>query len=371
MSDAEKEAKDKISSPKVEQTEEKPDKNGEHEESSVSLDTSAMANDSINKSDEGNAGDNEQEESDSDESLPPGLLERPIEILKEKRVRKKIKRFNYDNEQTSPTPEKKRNAVLIPEGSGVRLGDHPRVEHQLLKNKAEDLKIIHKFFYGSPGDQLTCKKNIRAFCGFTFEKSTPEYEKKEEIIGRFTVDNLKWAMEVCDVPHSKGNKEELIETFMAWSMCPKPRDKPLPTIKKRGPKAMMKRSRKSEKSTDTEEKTPAKRGRKKKVDQPFKKKETNSSPKKSASQVTGKIKSKQIVDEADVSDDSDDVPLQKRKGPPTNDEIRSYVEKLLKGADLEVITMKSVFQQVYEQYPDYDLSDRKAFIKETVKKIIS
>ncbi|CAK8691487.1 unnamed protein product [Clavelina lepadiformis] len=52
-----------------------------------------------------------------------------------------------------------------------------------------------------------------------------------------------------------------------------------------------------------------------------------------------------------------------------NSEIRKAVEKILKGADLEVITMKAVCVKVYSLYPDFDLSDRKAFIKETVKKV--
>lgn len=42
---------------------------------------------------------------------------------------------------------------------------------------------------------------------------------------RFTVDNLKWAMEVCDIENRKGNKDTLIEVFMDWCLSPQPQDK--------------------------------------------------------------------------------------------------------------------------------------------------
>lgn len=125
--------------------------------------------------------------------------------------------------------------------------------------------------------------------------------------------------------------------------------------------------------------------------------------------MTASPKSKSVIDTSSSNaEDSDDEPLQKKKTPPTvimdsslflcfivvnlltrtnykcsqlqntqyfnyqysqENDIRKFVEKLLKGADLEVVTMKSVFQQVYEKYPEFDLTDKKAFIKETVKKV--
>lgn len=353
---------------------------------STDADVSVNPEESINKSDAGNVGDNEasDDEDDSEEELPPGLLERPVEILKEKRVRKKIKRFNYDDVQTSPSSEKKKSAVTIPEGTGIRLAEHPRVEYQLQRNKAEDLKIIHKFFFGNFGDAHSCKKHLREFKGFVLEKDTPEYESKEEFIGKFTVDNLKWAMEVCDVPNRKGNKDDLIDSFMDWCMCPKPQEKPIPAkrkkkdpTKKKVRKTAVKREAKSMDNGDVDPSSdaasPSKKQRKKKqTDATKKKTPKKSSPKKtptSTKKAKIKITPKRVT--SDSEDTSDDEPLQRKKGPPSDNEIKKYVEMLLKDADLEVITMKSVFQQVYEQYPEHDLSDRKAFIKETVKKIIS
>lgn len=49
--------------------------------------------------------------------------------------------------------------------------------------------------------------------------------------------------------------------------------------------------------------------------------------------------------------------------------IRKKIEKILKTADLEKVTMKTVRQQVIDMYPDHDLNDKKEFIKSTVKEV--
>lgn len=78
---------------------------------------------------------------------------------------------------------------------------------------------------------------------------------------------------------------------------------------------------------------------------------------------------------APVEDDSssDEEPLAKKtkKQPPTNRDLEKVVKDLLDGADLEKVTMKSVCKQVYDMFPEYDLTSRKDFIKETVRKVIS
>ncbi|XP_076268882.1 protein Dek isoform X2 [Rhynchophorus ferrugineus] len=72
---------------------------------------------------------------------------------------------------------------------------------------------------------------------------------------------------------------------------------------------------------------------------------------------------------------SEDEPLVKKKTkssePPTDDEIKTFIKDILEGANLEEITMKTVCQRVYDNYPDFDLTARKKFIKSTVKSLIS
>lgn len=359
-----KEETKKVDDVKMEDTPTKDDKND-----STIAEESSIVESSINaeKSEDADAGDDEDSGSDSDESLPPGLLERPVEILENKRARKKITRFTYDDEKPTPSVDKKN--VEVPKGIGIPLGKHPRVEYQLQRNTAEDLKIIHKFFYGVPGATYTVKKNIREFCGFVMDKDSPQYEKKEEVIGKFTVDNLKWAMTVCDVS-AKGKKEDLIDAFMEWCLCPKPQDKPVPGKKEKKTSAdsgkkkiKVKRSKKkmANGGNTSDTSTPVKR---------VKKAKKRSTEKKAKIRISSPKSKSKLGDSS--ADSSDDEPLvQKKKTPPTNGEVRKYVESLLKGADLEVMTMKVVFQQVYEHYPEFDLTDRKSFIKETVKNIIS
>ncbi|XP_030637035.1 protein DEK [Chanos chanos] len=75
----------------------------------------------------------------------------------------------------------------------------------------------------------------------------------------------------------------------------------------------------------------------------------------------------------DLDDSSDDdEPLIKMiKKPPTNDQLKETVKVLLKDANFEEVTMKQFCQQVYDTYPDFDLTDKKDFIKQTVKSLIS
>lgn len=53
-----------------------------------------------------------------------------------------------------------------------------------------------------------------------------------------------------------------------------------------------------------------------------------------------------------------------------DEEIKGYVKEILDEANLEEITMKTVCKQVYAKYPDFDLTDKKDFIKATVKSVI-
>lgn len=59
------------------------------------------------------------------------------------------------------------------------------------------------------------------------------------------------------------------------------------------------------------------------------------------------------------------------KKPPTDEELKETVKKLLASANLEEVTMKQICKEVYENYPAYDLTERKEFIKTTVKELIS
>lgn len=119
--------------------------------------------------------------------------------------------------------------------------------------------------------------------------------------------------------------------------------------------------------------------------------------KRAAAASSKPIKDTSSGDEDDKKDDNeseDDEPLSKKAkpSPPSvshcknplyfqrikialylsakqDDEIKKYVKEILDKANLEEITMKTVCKQVYEKYPDFDLSHKKEFIKTTVKSV--
>lgn len=87
------------------------------------------------------------------------------------------------------------------------------------------------------------------------------------------------------------------------------------------------------------------------------------------------VSSEEEEDKVDDGSSSEDEPLAKKKvkaaEPPSDDDIKAFIKGVLDGANLEEITMKTVCQRVYDNYPDFDLTARKNFIKSTVKSLIS
>ncbi|XP_023855796.2 protein DEK-like isoform X1 [Salvelinus sp. IW2-2015] len=77
-----------------------------------------------------------------------------------------------------------------------------------------------------------------------------------------------------------------------------------------------------------------------------------------------------LVDES--GDSSDDEPLVKMiRKPPTDCQLSERVKTLLKYTDLADVTMKQIYNRVFEMCPRYDLSNKKDIIKQTVKEGIS
>ncbi|XP_052257415.1 protein DEK-like isoform X1 [Dreissena polymorpha] len=149
-----------------------------------------------------------------------------------------------------------------------------------------------------------------------------------------------------------------------------------------------------EQASDSEDEAPPKKKAKKATPKPkaAKKekkeaskpaKEKKSSPKKKPTPKKKAAKAKPAEDEeeevSDISSDSEDEPLvkekekkeTKKKQPPTNEEIKDLIKNMLDDANLEEVTMKTVLKDVFAKYPGFDLTDRKEFIKNTVKKLIS
>ncbi|XP_026770209.3 protein DEK [Pangasianodon hypophthalmus] len=161
------------------------------------------------------------------------------------------------------------------------------------------------------------------------------------------------------------------------SKSKKPSSKKKPTTKKEPKKADDSDQALSDEDDDDSESaedTPPKKVKKKPATQKkvkakpapkTKKADSSSSRKKNAASKT-KLKPESS------DDDDDDEPLIKMiKKSPSDEQLKSAVKDLLKNANLEEVTMKQICQQVYDLYPDFDLTARKDFIKQTVKSLIS
>ncbi|XP_030375689.1 protein DEK isoform X2 [Scaptodrosophila lebanonensis] len=103
---------------------------------------------------------------------------------------------------------------------------------------------------------------------------------------------------------------------------------------------------------------------------PAKNRKTNKSKSFGKGISRPKHSKKELIDDEESDEDE---PLNK-KGKlafPTDEQIRNYVKEILDEANLEEITMKTVCKQVYAKYPDFDLTEKKDFIKATVKALIA
>ncbi|XP_074063250.1 protein DEK isoform X2 [Macrotis lagotis] len=277
--------------------------------------------------------DEEEEEEDEDEEEKEKSL-----IVEGKREKKKVERL------TMQVSSLQREPFTIAQGKGQKLCEIERIHFFLSKKKTDELRNLHKLLYNRPGTVASLKKNVGQFSGFPFEKGSDQYKKKEEMLKKFRNAMLKSICEVLDLERS-GINSELVTRILNFLMHPKPSGKPpKKTSKKEKPKQKTSKSKKSVKSANV-----------KKADSSTTKKNQNNSKKESESE-----------------DSSDDEPLIKKlKKPPTDEELKETVKKLLANANLEEVTMKQICKEVYENYPAYDLSERKDFIKKTVKELIS
>jgi len=353
-----------------------------------------------------------EDEDSSDEELPLGSLEAPVEILDCKRERKKSKKYMPSDYTPATTPKK---GVEIPEGSGVVLGDHPMVEHNLQKNVVADLKTIHKFLYSQPAENVNkVKANIRLFSGFAFEEGSKPYKLKKIALEKYTTANLKWVIELFDVQNAKGKKDDMVEGLLNWLMCPQPSGKD-PKSKKT-PKKSPKKSATKRKSTSTP-KTPAKKAKstpakstgstKKTPSNQEKAKKVNSkptTPKPSSGKnnTTSKTKvmnkRKSVADEPEPKKKQTPKSAPKKKTPvakvkitptpkstkkkpkqqsepkpknPSEEQLESDCKDLLQEVNLETTTMKDILRRIYAKYPHDSLIEKKQFLKDTVKQLIS
>lgn len=172
-----------------------------------------------------------------------------------------------------------------------------------------------------------------------------------------------------EAPPSEEQSDEDEEEEEEESPKPKARAKAKktpPATKQKTPsrKPAKKRSRKevteSESESSAEEEEPKK-----------KKSKPAAKTKKADSSSNSKANSKTNNTTVDSSSD-DDEPLSKMvRKSPSDEQLKGTVQRLLKKANLEELTMKQICQKVFDEYSEHDLSSKKDFIKQTVKSLIT
>ncbi|XP_060630869.2 protein DEK isoform X1 [Anolis sagrei] len=340
---------------------------------------------------ENKVGESEEEEEEKEKSL----------IVEGKREKKKVDRLTMQVSSLQKEP------FTITPGKGQKLCEIERIQYFLSKKKTDELRNLHKLLYNRPGTVASLKKNVGQFSGFPFEKGSDQYKKKEEMLKKYRNAVLKSICEVLDLERS-GVNSELVKRILNFLMHPKPSGKQLPKSKRtpskggkkeRGSSGTARKAKKtkdpeilsdessseedekkekdesSEEDKESEEEQPKKSSKKEKPKPktPSKsKKGTKTAYVKKADSSTTKKNQNNSKKESESEDSSDDEPLIKKvKKPPTDEELKETVKKLLANANLEEVTMKQICKKVYENYPCHDLSGRKEFIKKTVTELIS
>ncbi|KAM3928483.1 protein DEK isoform 1-T2 [Leptodactylus fuscus] len=357
-------------------------------------------------------GENDEEEEDEDDEDDDEKKEKSL-IVEGKREKKKVERLCFEMSVVKKEP-------VLTEGKGQKLYDIERIQYFLKKKKCEELRLLHRLLFNRQGTVNMIKKNIGQFNGFPFEKDSEQYKKKEELLKKFKKDDLKNICGVLDLEKS-GVNIELTSRIMTFLMEPKSTGKSLPKSKSKPQKggkkersssgsARKSKSRKSnviltdessseeekkdkeessadekeseeevEDEEEQEDEEPPKKVAKKEKPKAASKsnKAAKSSNKKKAdssttTKSTNSSKKEKVVESESEDDSSDDEPLIKKLNkPPTDDDLRDTIKKLLAEANLEEVTMKQICKKVNESYPNCDLFSRKKFIKTTVKELIS
>ena len=65
-----------------------------------------------------------------------------------------------------------------------------------------------------------------------------------------------------------------------------------------------------------------------------------------------------------------DAEVNEVKSGPSDEDLVTAIKKIVDDIDIEEVSMKQAVSKVYELYPDEDLSERKSFIKDNIRKLI-
>lgn len=106
------------------------------------------------------------------------------------------------------------------------MGEIARIDASISRFKNDDLRLLHRVIFKTPGKTALIKKNIKKFNGFDFKKDSEEYTKKIAAVQKFELKQLKSICEMLDLQKT-GIKDEIAERIVDFLLEPKDSGKPV------------------------------------------------------------------------------------------------------------------------------------------------
>lgn len=257
-----------------------------------------------------------------------------------RRERKPVQRL----EATAPVKPKEKPS-MTKAGSGVKLREIDNIAFRLSKAKGSDdvCRVLHLLLFRRAGKKIQVKRNILEFSGFVYADAEKEREKDKVKLFAQHKPMIHAILDILDLERGsgkEGTKESQVDRILNFL------DKPMAAAGKKDLAALAEKKKNAKKR---------KIERKKKVES-----------KRSSKKMKAAKEEEEEEDEED--DEDDDVPLVQMK-LPSDKAIESQALQILKGADLNEVTMKDIREQLSKHFK-VDMSSKKGFIKEVVTKAI-
>lgn len=305
------------------------------------------------------------------------LLDEPV-LVEGKRQRHAVERL-----AASSPPSRKSNVDAF--GSGVLLGDIEFVNVGISKAHNETLKSLHRLCFGTSGTATSRKRDLRRFNGYAFDGNSSEFEKKKVMAMKLTTTEVNSIAKILGSERGH-TKEETVMNVLQYLQKPEDKGKKVPTSKKRRSTSKTtkgaKRSKiqKNEKKRSVEKKLKSKEEEKLSADGKAGQSEeedegsSDEGAKESRSDIKNPTKSgaekpkrpKKIV-VSNIKNPSGKESKTWGDGGPTNEEIETAIDEILRTVDLVNCTMKQMCERIAEKFPNLDMTVYKTPLKDCVK----
>ncbi|CAJ0948736.1 unnamed protein product, partial [Mesorhabditis belari] len=343
------------------------------------------------------------------DSVKPGAYDQPL-VVEGKRERTKVTHFAST---LTPKVESPKAEAMGGKGAGMALGDIASANEYITKKPTQDLKKLHKLLYlreGQAAHSIVFKKALRKFNGWWFTEKSDDWNKRVSYLQKLKVAEVKHLRAGVGLHHAAPTRDEEISNLMHFLLNPAGKSTQIEAEKKEKAKErkrkrqtkvkMPSKKRKLSGKSDSEDEEDDEDDKEEEEDEVSddppsdkeeKKKPTKkAAPKQTSAKKPAAKKSKEKIEDSDEemeeeknnkkgdsdTDDSSESGENKEKekedtAAPSDSHIEKTVRDLLKTFDLSQVSMKQMVQAVCDKFPDSDLEERKGFLKEMIKKLLS